>query len=74
MKTLYLAWQDSESSRAWFPVGQLDADVERPLYRFRYIGGARRAQEIAGFPLLIEFPSLEEDYQSSELFPLFQTG
>ena len=72
MKTLYLAWQDSDSSRAWFPVGQLDADVEQPLYRFRYIGGARRAQEKAGFPLLVEFPSLEEDYQSSELFPLFQ--
>ena len=72
MKTLYLAWQDNDPSRAWFPVGQLDADIERPLYRFRYIGGARRAQEKAGFPLLVEFPSLEEDYQSSELFPLFQ--
>ena len=72
MKTLYLAWQDNDPSRAWFPVGQLDADIERPLYRFRYIGGARRAQEKAGFPLLVEFPSLEEDYQSSELFPLFR--
>ncbi len=72
MKTLFLAWQDSNPSRAWFPVGQLDADVKHSLYRFRYIGGAKRAQEKAGFPLLIEFPSLEEDYQSSELFPLFQ--
>ena len=72
MKTLFLAWQDSDPSRAWFPVGQLDADVKHSLYRFRYIGGAKRAQEKAGFPLLIEFPSLEEDYQSSELFPLFQ--
>ena len=72
MKTLFLAWQDSEPSRAWFPVGQLDSDVKHSLYRFRYIGGAKRAQEKAGFPLLIEFPSLEEDYQSSELFPLFQ--
>ena len=25
-----------------------------------------------GFPLLIEFPDLNEDYQSAELFPLFQ--
>ena len=72
VKTLFLAWQDSSPSRAWFPVGQLDADVRRSSYRFRYIGGAKRAQEKAGFPLLIEFPSLEEDYQSSELFPLFQ--
>ena len=72
MKTLYLAWQDNDPSRAWFPVGQLDADVEQPLYRFRYIGGAKRAQEKAGFPLLIEFPSLEENYQSPELFPLFK--
>lgn len=72
MKTLYLAWQDNDPSKAWFPVGQLDADIERPLYRFRYIGGARRAQEKAKFPLLVEFPSLEEDYQSPELFPLFR--
>ena len=72
MKTLFLAWQDSDPSRAWFPVGQLDADVKHSLYRFRYIGGAKRAQEKAGFPLLIEFPSLKEHYQSSELFPLFQ--
>ena len=71
-RTLFLAWQDSDSSRAWFPVGQLDADVDRPLYRFRYIGGAKRAQENSGFPLLVEFPSLEGDYKSPELFPLFQ--
>ena len=71
-RTLFLAWQDSDPSRAWFPVGQLDADVDRPLYRFRYIGGAKRAQENAGFPLLVEFPSLEGDYKSLELFPLFQ--
>ena len=71
-RTLFLAWQDNEPGQAWFPVGRLDADVERPLYRFRYIGGAKRAQAEAGFPLLIEFPELDEDYESSELFPLFQ--
>ena len=71
--TLFLAWQDKRrESRPWFPVGRLDADVERSLYRFRYTGGAERAQKEAGFPLLIEFPSLKENYQSSELFPLFQ--
>ena len=71
-KTLFLAWQDNNPIGAWFPIGRLDADVESPFYRFRYIGGAKRAQKKAGFPLLIEFPSMEEDYQSSELFPLFQ--
>ncbi|MCY4201775.1 MAG: hypothetical protein OXD38_04050, partial [Aestuariivita sp.] len=71
-RTLFLAWQDKGRSKAWFPIGRLDADLERSSYRFRYIGGAARAQEKAGFPLLIEFPSLQEDYQSSYLFPLFQ--
>ena len=71
-RTLFLAWQDNEPGQAWFPVGRLDADVERSLYRFRYMGGAKRAQLEAGFPLLIEFPSLDEGYESSELFPLFQ--
>ena len=72
-KTLFLAWQDKkEESRQWFPIGRLDADVECPLYRFRYTGGAERAEREAGFPLLIEFPRLDEDYRSSELFPLFQ--
>ena len=71
-RTLFLAWQDKKPSKAWFPVGRLDADVERSFYRFRYIGGAKQAQEEVGFPLLIEFPDLNGDYQSSELFPLFQ--
>ena len=71
-KTLFLAWQDNKPSKAWFPVGRLDADVERSFYRFRYIGGAKRAQEEVGFPLLIDFPALNQDFQSSELFPLFQ--
>ena len=72
-KTLFLAWQDKrEESRLWFPIGRLDANVERSLFRFRYTGGAKRAQQEAGFPPLIEFPELEQDYQSSELFPLFR--
>ena len=71
-KTLFLAWQDHKPSKAWFPVGRLDADVEGSSYRFRYIRGAERAREEAGFPPLIEFPDLNREYQSSELFPLFQ--
>ena len=71
-RTLFLAWRDAGSSKKWFPVGQLDADVERSRYRFRYISGAKRAKKEVGFPELIEFPSLLGDYRSSELFPLFK--
>ena len=71
-KTLFLAWQDKDRSRQWFPVGQLDADVDLPYYRFRYTNGAVRAKEDANFPLLLEFPELEGDYQSPELFPTFR--
>ncbi len=71
-KTLFLAWQDKVSSRQWFPIGRLDADLGRFTYRFRYTGGAVRAQAEAGFPLLIEFPELEWDYRASQLFPLFR--
>ena len=70
-KILFLAWQGKDR-RQWFPVGRLDADVSRPAYRFRYTGGARRAQAEAGFPLLVEFPQLEKDYTASRLFPLFR--
>jgi hypothetical protein len=76
-RTLFLAWQDTRlqdarPSRAWFPVGQLDADVDRHMYRFRYINGAVRARQVAGFTPLIEFPEFDGDYHSKELFPLFQ--
>ncbi len=71
-RTLFLAWQDRKPSKAWYPVGRLDAGVEESCYRFRYIGGAKRAQEEVGFLPLIDFPDLEGDYQSAELFPLFQ--
>lgn len=70
-RTLFLAWQDRKTRR-WFPVGRLDADVEKPIYRFRYIFGAKRAKEEVEFPPLLEFPDLHRDYQSSELFPLFK--
>ena len=70
-RTLFLAWQDN-GSRQWFPVGRLDADVDRAEFRFRYTGGAERAQREVGFPLTVEFPGLREDYRASELFPLFK--
>lgn len=72
-KTLFLAWQDRrEGSREWFPVGRLDADLDAPRYRFRYIRGVERAKSMAKFPLLFEFPDLKGDYDSTTLFPVFR--
>lgn len=71
-KTLFLAWQDQAASRRWFPIGRLDADMSRPLYRFRYIRGAEDARLQAGFPPLDDFPEFAGDYRSGELFPLFK--
>lgn len=70
-RTLFLAWQDAQT-REWFPIGRLDADLERSEYRFRYTGGAERAQKEVGFPWLLDFPEPGRDYRASELFPLFQ--
>ena len=71
-KAMFLAWQDQAPNHQWFPVGRLDAYAERALYRFRYTKGALRAQREAGYPLLLEFPSLEREYWSPDLFPLFR--
>lgn len=70
-KTLFLAWQDGQHTHQWFPVGQLDADVKSSDYHFRYIEGANRAKEEAGFPPLLEFPELKKVYKSKALFPIF---
>jgi hypothetical protein len=75
MKSLFLAWHapsDSKRSRAWFPVGRLDAEPEASSYRFRYTQGAVKAHEDLGFEPLLAFPEFAKDYRSSELFPLFQ--
>ena len=75
-KTLFLAWRDKrdkrENSREWFPVGRLDADLDHPNYRFRYIKGAEHARREAKFPLRFEFPELNGDYRSPVLFPIFR--
>lgn len=70
-RTLFLAWQDSRS-RQWFPVGRLDADLKQSTFRFRYTGGAERAQQEGGFSPTPAFPELTEDYRSPRLFPFFQ--
>jgi len=79
MKTLFLAWQDSQgaagrkaATRAWFPIGRLDAEPEQLLYRFAYTRGALNAREKAGFQPLDAFPRFDQVYESAELFPLFQ--
>ena len=75
MKSLFLAWQapqEATHSRAWFPIGLLDADTESPSYRFRYTQGALSAKEKVGFNPLLAFPDLHKVYESDELFPLFQ--
>lgn len=75
MKSLFLAWQapsDSAQSRAWFPIGRLDADATASRFRFRYTRGALNAEENVGFAPLLAFPDFRADYESSELFPLFK--
>ena len=79
MKTLFLAWQDKrlrgehvDGTRAWFPIGRLDADPDDAHYRFAYTGGVLEAKAKAGFQPLDAFPKFETMYESAELFPLFQ--
>ncbi len=70
-KTLFLAWQDKESRR-WFPIGRMEQSASSGIYRFQYIRGAVDARDHAGFEPLLEFPKLNEKYESTELFPLLQ--
>ncbi len=75
MTSLFLAWQapdESSKSRAWFPVGRLDAEPELRHYRFRYTRGALTAREEVGFVPFLSFPDFQRDYESPVLFPLFE--
>lgn len=72
MKTLFLAWQDTAGTRAWYPIGRLDADLATSRYRFGYTHGAETAHEKAGLQPLDSFPNFHELYESPELFPLFR--
>ena len=71
-RTLYLAWQDKGRTRRWFPVGRLDVAGPRSPYRFRYIQGANSARQQSGFAALMDFPDMQKEYVSRELFPMFQ--
>ena len=59
MTTLFLAWQDTGHSRAWYPIGRLDVDNARRHYQFRYIRGAEKASKEAGLRSLDAFPGPE---------------
>lgn len=71
-KTVFLGWQDTSDSRAWFPVGQLSVDVVGGDYLFGYTRGALEARERSGFAPLYDFPDFDHLYRSEELFPLFK--
>lgn len=72
MKTLFVAWQDAGHSRAWYPIGRLDADVAKSHFEFNYTQGAEIARQRAGLEPLDAFPNFHKTYKSSELFPLFR--
>ena len=63
-KTLFLAWQDKRSSRQWFPVGRLDADVLRRAYRFRYTRRSGAGAVGSGVPTARRIPGTETGLQS----------
>lgn len=68
LKTLFLAWQDSDSRR-WFPIGRLTFNTDK--YQFVYTQGAKEAQKECGFEPLLSFPYLDQVYTSTQLFPVF---
>ena len=67
-QTLFLAWQDS-NSRSWFPIGRLTFDGTR--YKFVYTQGVKAAEQMCSFTPLSSFPHLNEEYTSTQLFPIF---
>ena len=72
MSTLFVAWQAPGPTRAWFPIGRLDASTEHRDYVFRYTQGALHARDRAGFEPLVAFPEFDRRYEAEELFPLFK--
>ena len=72
MKTLFLAWQDTSATRAWYPIGRLDADLSTSRFRFGYTRGAEIAHQKSGLEPLDSFPDFRRIYEASELFPLFR--
>lgn len=67
-RTLFLAWQDAKT-RYWYPIGRLTFDGQK--YQFTYTKGVTQANETSGFQPLLSFPSFEQVYTSTHLFPVF---
>lgn len=65
MKTLYIAWQDSET-RLWHTVGRLKR--ENGIYSFVYTKGAQTSPRFSYFGRMRD---VNKKYYSIELFPLF---
>lgn len=72
MTSVFLAWQDAAKTRAWYPIGRLDADTQARRYTFGYTQGAKLAHDQAGLSPLASFPDFHRRYESPELFPLFR--
>ncbi len=72
MATVFLAWQSPTETRAWYPIGRLEADSAVGPFRFCYVRGAQKAQREAGLQPLVSFPDFERQYASEQLFPLFR--
>ncbi|MEX2121036.1 MAG: HIRAN domain-containing protein [Pirellulales bacterium] len=66
MNSLFVAWRPPmPDPTGWRPVGRLEHDGE--LYRFWYTRGARKP----GFRPFAQMETLDQVYESEELFPLF---
>jgi hypothetical protein len=66
-KRLFVAWREGDDSNGrWGPVGRLDQTEAG--YQFVYTQGART---LAGFPRFSGMDTLEEVYESRNLFPVF---
>jgi hypothetical protein len=65
MNSSFVAWRPSTTHSGWRPVGRLQHDGG--LYRFWYTSGARKP----GFRPFPGMDSLQQVYESEELFPLF---
>ena len=65
MRILFVAWQDPDGRR-WYPVGCLSFDGT--VYRFVYTRGALQAEKFSPF---MRMKSLDKQYESKELFPIF---
>lgn len=66
MKSLYIAIQD-HASRKWSPVARVRKEGD--FYRLNYTAGAKDLDGFKGFGLM---KSLENEYVSSEIFPLLK--